>query len=703
MELIEYIRIFRKWLWLLVLAAILGGGVSYLIRSRQPALYEATVLIEVGGFMQSPNPESSEIRTGVELAQTYVVLAKTHNVLQASIDAGDFPLTAQELEKIIDARTITGTSLLKITATYTEPILTADIANAVAQQLILKSPTHLTTDQQQQVALITAEIARLSTQLEAARQRLEDIDAQLRTATDAGLIADLRAQRSVAVTEVNETSATLAQFTSTIAELQARVNSLDIVQEARIPEEPVGPGLLTFVALGSITSACLAAGGILLLDYLDDTIKTPEAVVQHLQLPVLGKITNYGRGFGPANGHLITKTDPDHFVAEEYRALRTQLLYAAGGESRDLHTIFTSTAPDEGKSVTVANLAVTLALAHYQVLLIDADLRRPSQHQLFSLDNQLGLTTLLELPPEKALQNLDQLKFHKEFEGCIQQTDVPGLRLITSGILPTNPTEALGSHHLQRWLEVFRESPEIDVILVDTPPVMAVTDASVLAASTGLPIVLVLRAGKTRRAAVVESKAQLAQLGLKLRGVVLNGVKHTDLPYDRGYYNYYYGVRDKTIPTRTTVDVVRSEETSPNNGKLTQKQFKTGQLRRLPLVEASEIAALATNEIMLMTEGDKPPLVLNVTEKVTLGREHVGLEAYEAFRLGVSRSHAAIHQRGGRFYVEDLGSTNGTWLNERALRPHRSYRLANGDCVRLGELQLWVYYRTAETAEVAKA
>jgi len=464
MELIEYIRIFRKWLWLLVLVAILGGGASYLVRSRQPTQYEATALIEVGGFMQSPNPESSEIRTGVELAQTYVVLAKTPNILQASIDAGDFPLTLQEMEKIIEASTVTGTSLLKITATYIEPILTADIANAVARQLVLKSPTHLTAEQEQQVALITAEITNLSGQLEAARQRLEDIDAQLQSAEDAETIANLRAQRIVVVTEINETSATLAQFTSTIADLQARVNSLDIVQEARIPEEPVGPGTLTFVMLGSVIAVCVAAGGLLLLDYLDDTIKTPEAVVQYLALPVLGKISNYGPASWRTNGHLITKTDPGHFVAEEYRALRTQMLYTAGGEGSDLHTIFTSTAPDEGKSVTVANLAVTLALAHYHVLLIDADLRRPAQHQLFGLDNKLGLTTLLELSPGNMLEDGEGLKFHKEFEGCIQQTDIPGLQVITSGIIPTNPTEALGSHHLLRWLEEFKASPEIDVV-----------------------------------------------------------------------------------------------------------------------------------------------------------------------------------------------------------------------------------------------
>ena len=129
MELIEYIRIFRKWLWLVVIAMILGGGIGYLVRSRQPALYEATALIEVGGFMQSPNPDTSEIRTGVELAQTYVVLTKTHDILQASIDAEDFPLTTKDLEEIIEARLVPETSLLRITATYTEPILTADIAN----------------------------------------------------------------------------------------------------------------------------------------------------------------------------------------------------------------------------------------------------------------------------------------------------------------------------------------------------------------------------------------------------------------------------------------------------------------------------------------------------------------------------------------------------------------------------------------------
>lgn len=701
MELVEYIRIFRKWLWVLILAALLGGSLGYLVRSRQSATYQAAVLIEVGGFMRSPNPESSEIRAGVELAQTYVILAKTRSILEAAIEAEDFPLTMKELQEIIQARIITGTSLLQITATHTEPLLTADIANAVARQIILNSPTHLTAEQQQQVALIDNEIDSLSGQLRIARQRLDEIDSQLQFAEDATDITNLRAQRSVVVTEISETSATLAQFTSTITELQARVNSLDIVEEARIPEEPVGPGILSVAILGGVLGVSLTAGVVLVVEYLDDTIKTPEQVVEHTTLPVLGKISNYRQAGQRPSSQLVAHTDPTMFVAEEYRSLRTQLLFATGDSN--LHTIFTSASPGEGKSVTVANLAITLAAARYRVLLIDADLRRPSQHQLFVLSNKKGLTTLLSREPQEMLVDPTRLILEKEYDGIIQKTEIEGLRVVTSGPEPANPSEALGSNYLRLWFDVFEKATDIDVILVDTPPVMTLSDASVIATTTGLPMVLVLRAGRTRRANATEAKAQLTQLGLKLRGVILNDVKRRDQPlYERGYYNNYYQASADTFAKRNMVAVVR--EPSTNGQRLIMREPKTAPLDGRPALPLDAIRNLQADHLLLMIGGNKEPIVVDIKERVTFGRifddapnNHVVLDDYDALQLGVSRMHAAIYRRSNAFLLEDLGSANGTWLNNQIVSPGDTHEVFNNDSVRFGDLQLWVYYRVQHT------
>ncbi len=186
MELVDYVRLVRKWLWLFIVAAVLGGGVAYVVSSTRPDVYRAETMISVGGFIQSPNPDSADIRTGVDLAQNYAVLAKTHEVLEAAIQAGGFPLTPKELSEMLETRVIANTSMLVLSVEYTDPVLAADIANQIAQQLILKSPSNLTPAQQSQLELANAEIEKLNIQLQDARAQLQLVDSQIANAQTQG-------------------------------------------------------------------------------------------------------------------------------------------------------------------------------------------------------------------------------------------------------------------------------------------------------------------------------------------------------------------------------------------------------------------------------------------------------------------------------------------------------------------------------------
>ena len=152
-ELVQYIRLVRRWLWLIVLAAFLAGGAAYLQASRQLDQYQARVTISVGTYFQAPNPTSGEIYTGQQLAQNYVILAKSHSVLQAAIDNGNLPISVGALSGALAANVISQTTFIQITATHPDPILVVQMVDEVAKQLILNSPTNLTPEQQAQVDL----------------------------------------------------------------------------------------------------------------------------------------------------------------------------------------------------------------------------------------------------------------------------------------------------------------------------------------------------------------------------------------------------------------------------------------------------------------------------------------------------------------------------------------------------------------------
>jgi capsular exopolysaccharide synthesis family protein len=185
-----------------------------------------------------------------------------------------------------------------------------------------------------------------------------------------------------------------------------------------------------------------------------------------------------------------------------------------------------------------------MAMAGWRVLLVDADLRRPRVHDIFNLDNNVGLSTLLSVNPGDLASDADNRRRSlRNLDECIQDTEIPGLRVICSGHIPLNPTEVLGSASMQRWFQEFRNRDDIDIILFDTPPSLVVADSAVLASAVDVPVVLVLEAKGTRRAAATNVKEQFDQLNVKIAGVVLNAVNprdRGDYGYGYGYYYYYY-------------------------------------------------------------------------------------------------------------------------------------------------------------------
>jgi non-specific protein-tyrosine kinase len=212
---------------------------------------------------------------------------------------------------------------------------------------------------------------------------------------------------------------------------------------------------------------------------------------------------------------LVALRDPRSPAAEAYRTLRTNIQFSS--LDMPLRTLLvTSTAPDEGKSTTLANLAVTIAQAEQRVILVDCDLHRPGLHALFNLSNEQGLTNAILNQEDAALP--------------VQPTPVAGLSLLASGPLPPRPADLLGSRRMEAVIE--RLKSEADMILFDTPPVTAVTDAAVLATRLD-GVLLVLQAGKTRRDRAREARRLLEKVKANIIGVVLNNAR---LETGYGYY-----------------------------------------------------------------------------------------------------------------------------------------------------------------------
>jgi capsular exopolysaccharide synthesis family protein len=212
----------------------------------------------------------------------------------------------------------------------------------------------------------------------------------------------------------------------------------------------------------------------------------------------------------PERSPLVALRDPRSPAAEAFRTLRTNILFSS--LDRPLRTMLaTSTAPDEGKSVALANLAITMAQSEQRVILVDCDLRRPGLHTLFGLNNDTGVTTMV----------LEQ----DDVAPPLQATGVAGLSLLASGPLPPRPADILGSRRMERIIARLRD--EADVVLFDTPPVLAVTDAAVLAARVD-GVLLVFAAGRTRRERARRAREMLEKVKAHIVGVVLNGAQAND-------------------------------------------------------------------------------------------------------------------------------------------------------------------------------
>jgi non-specific protein-tyrosine kinase len=538
-DLNQYIAIIRHWGLLIIVVTLISAAVSFIISTQITPVYNATTTIMVN---QAPAVKSSDynsILSSERLTRTYAQMLTKQSILEEVKKRLNLSIELEQLSKVISVAPTRDTQLIEITVESTNPVQAAQIANMMVTVF---------SEEIQQI-----EASRFAVSKQNLQTQMTDIEKQIQQLTDqrAGY-TEGKPGPTPEATDREKLDAKLAQYRQIYSNLvlsyeQVRLseaqNTSNVVQvEPATPaKKPIRPQLLLNTFIAAAVGLLLSISAIFVIETLDDSLKTPDEVNQLLGLPVLGVILNHPS----EDGRPISQEEPRSPVSEAFRTLRTNVQYTSVDHPPRV-ILVTSPTPGEGKTTVITNLAIVLAQSGRHVAIIDADMRRPTVHRKLGLNNHNGLSSLF-VKPDAVLS------------GTLKRTPITNLSVITSGHLPPNPSELLGSQKMNTIIEALKM--EVDIILIDTPPTNAVTDAAVLGSVVD-GILLVMRPGITKQAAARQCVEQLRRVNAKILGVILNNIETKSSRYGyyyqrayQGYTPYYYYGENK-----------KEKAQAPNNG-----------------------------------------------------------------------------------------------------------------------------------------
>ena len=448
------------------------------------------------------------ILTNEQFVPTYIQMLSGRSVLQAVIAQLELTESPETLANKVTVSPVRGTQLIKIDIKDDDTTKAVLLADSIAGEFIRQNKAMLAEPYSESLTKLKSQMDELSgtiDQIEGEIDSLttEKIQYETELARLENLLAEDRGDQRVLLQDNEQLLITASGKSDTIT----------VAEPAQIPDLPVQSRKLINTLLATVSGAFMGIGLAFLLEYLDDTIKTPQDISLILGVKTIGGIPRVKHG----KDELVSMTQPRSPSAEAFRMLKNNLRLS--DRDKPFRTILvTSPSPEEGKSVVAANLAVTMAASGLSVVIVDADLYRPRLGELFNLKSSDGLTGCL----------LDGA-----IDGRLQASEVDGLSVITSGNnLPSYPAELLGSHSMGDLFDQL--SSRADLTLIDSPPVLSLADAAVIATLVD-GVLLVLKSGRTRPAAAQQAVSQLQHVGANLVGVALNAI-----PPRSGTYNYYY-------------------------------------------------------------------------------------------------------------------------------------------------------------------
>ena len=510
----EYANLLWRWSWLLLSWAIIAGGSAYYFSYRQVPVYESSTLVMINAAPSTASANYGSVVTSQQLVETYAQIMTTQPVLDEVIQQLGL---AELLLESIQVEPSQNTQLLTVIVQDTDPLRAAAIANTLVAVFIAQV-------QQDQTARYADSKLNLEDQMAAVQQQIQATTASLTALADTPENQVRRSNLQISLTQYQNSYSYLLQSYSQLRLAEAQSTSTVIQKDPAVSNPiPVKPLPLRNALLAAVVGLMLAGGLILLIEYLDDTIRDPQEITRKWGVPILGMITRYRSNGSP----LVTLKQPRSPVSEAFRSLRTNLEYAA--VDSPLKTILvTSPSPQDGKTTIVSNLACVIAQGDRRVVVVDADLRRPQVHRFFQLFNRLGLSNQLIRPQDRS-------------DFSLQDTELPGLKVVTSGRLPPDPSELLGSNKMQEMLASL--TAQFDCVIIDSPPALMVTDAVVLSTRVS-GVILVVKPSVTKRAELQHVIEQMKHVNARILGVVVNDV---DVGRSRYYYyrRYYSSYKNK--------------------------------------------------------------------------------------------------------------------------------------------------------------
>jgi capsular exopolysaccharide synthesis family protein len=490
---------------IVTMLAVVSSAVSTFF---QPDVYVSRTTLVIGTTILDPNPDSGQIYIAQQLASIYADMARREPIQAATMQA----LGIQWLPQY-QARVVPNTQMVEISVTDTNPQRAQIIANELANQLVLQSPAIGGTETGDRQGFISQQLSSLQIQIQDTEKNIEELQKSLVGLNSASQIANIERQIKEQTDKLNSLRENYAGFLANSQ--QGALNILSVVEPANLPTRSVGTNKFLIVALAGMVGFSLGAGAAYLLEYLDKTIKTTSDVERIFNLPVIGYISEV-----PENGNSATFVEekPDSVLAENFRLLRSNIEFFS--ISNPIRTILiTSPNQGDGKTTVATNLAISISEGDQEVILVDADFRRPAVHKALDIKQAPGLS--------------DVIRNKADIQGVVHHWKNNSVKVVTAGDVPPNITEVMGSKRISSILTKLRESFEL--VIVDAPPLIIADSYNLASKVDG--VILILEPGETSEEQAKTIKEQLDRAGAKVLGIVFNKVSEVSA---NSYYDYQY-------------------------------------------------------------------------------------------------------------------------------------------------------------------
>ena len=536
----DYLELIRKRLGLIILFFITTVTVVTVGSFTMKPVYQATVTLLID--LESPNVLTSTGAIALEAQNYYsykeyyqsqkeilTSLSIVNKVfdefdLRHSVDYEKEKDPVRKFLKTIKVESVRDTRLLELNVENKDPKLAATIANRIANIYVQRNLYYISRDEW--MNLLKNEYLKLEAKLSEYNKVYKDKHPNMVRLKKEYYDMAQRIEQARKSTFEDDFFDKIESTPSYKYELEGfKANNVSIQDLAEVPIKPIRPKKKLNIALSIMVGLFGGVGLALFFEYLDDTVKSVEDVAKLTDWPFLGNIPDIDKSSGRMKEFekdILLHKKPKDPVSEAIRSIRTSILFSSTEEHPLKTLIVTSPGPQEGKTTALCNLAIAMAQNNKDVLIVDADMRKPRLHGVFKTSNDVGLSNFLSL--------------QAGFKDIIQATTIENLFMVSGGLYPPDPSELLSSHKMEEFIKLAKE--KFDFVLFDSPPIAAVTDAVILSHLTD-GLIMIIKSGKTSRKAIPQINQLLKNTKTRILGIIINKISTKGRHYY--YYAKYYG------------------------------------------------------------------------------------------------------------------------------------------------------------------